>query len=100
MNVLSIFIANWHSSISQLTMNLRLIYSLPPWVPTTSYLTEPHWLPVKARVEFNIYLLVFKFDELSYLVNLLNLKNFYLGIGLRTHDEPFLLKVPKATFEH
>ena len=28
----------------------RLIYSLPPQVPTTPFLMKLHWLPVKARV--------------------------------------------------
>ena len=34
----------------------RIIYSLPASINTTSYLTELHWLPVKARNEFKICL--------------------------------------------
>ena len=38
----------------------RLIFSLPPRVPTTRYLIELHWLPIKARVEFKICLTAYK----------------------------------------
>ena len=32
----------------------RLIFNLPPKVPTTSSLIGLHWLPLKARIEFKI----------------------------------------------
>ena len=38
----------------------RLIFKLPPRVPTTSSLIELHCLPLKARVEFKICLIAFK----------------------------------------
>ena len=37
---------------SVLNRAARLIFNLPPTVPTTSSLTELHWLPLKARIEF------------------------------------------------
>ena len=47
----------------------RLIFNLPPRVPTTSSLIELHWLPLKARIEFKICLITFKalkFKQPSY----------------------------------
>ena len=38
----------------------RLIFNLPPTVPTTSSLIELHGLPLKARTEFKICLITFK----------------------------------------
>ena len=72
----------------------RLIYSLPPSVPTTSssYLTELHWLSVKARIEFKICVLAFealKLGKPKYLADFLNLQNVHMGMGLRTSDDPF-----------
>ena len=37
---------------SVLNRAARLIFNLPPRVPTTSSLIELHWLPLKARIEF------------------------------------------------
>ena len=45
---------------SVLNRAARLIFNLPPKVPTTSSLTELHWLPLKARIEFNICLITLK----------------------------------------
>ena len=36
---------------SVLNRAARLIFNLPPRVPTTSSLIELHWLPLKARIE-------------------------------------------------
>ena len=77
----------------------RFIHSLPPRVPTT-YLTELHWPPDKARMEFKIWLLAFKalkFGEPKYLADLFSLQNVYVSMGLRTSDDPFQLEVPRAT---
>ena len=63
---------------SVINRSVRLICSLPPRVPTTQYLIELHWLPVKARIEFKICLLAFKalkFGQPRYLANLLSLQN-------------------------
>ena len=38
----------------------RLIYSLSPRVHITPFLIDLHWLPVKARIEFKICLIVYK----------------------------------------
>ena len=51
---------------SVVNRSARLIYSLSPWVPTTSHLTELHWSPLKERIELKICLLAFnalKFGE-------------------------------------
>ena len=73
--------------------------SIPPRVPTTSYLIEPHWLPVKVRIEFKICLWAFKslkFGEPKHLADLLNLQNVQVGMGLRFSDDSFRLEVPRA----
>ena len=43
---------------SVLNRAARLIFNLPPRVPTTSSLNELHWLPLKARIQFKISLLL------------------------------------------
>ena len=45
---------------SVLNRGARLIFNLPPRVPTISSLIELHWLPLKARIEFKICLITFK----------------------------------------
>ena len=53
----------------------RLIFNLPPRVPTTSSFIELHWLPLKARIEFKICLITFKalkFNQPSYIRGLLS----------------------------
>ena len=55
---------------SVLNRAARLIFNLPPRVPTTSSLIELHWLPLKARIEFKICLITFKalkFNQPSYI---------------------------------
>ena len=42
---------------SVLNSAARLIFNLPPRVPTISSLTELHWLPLRARIEFKPLLL-------------------------------------------
>ena len=87
---------------SVINRSVRLICSLPPRVPTTQYLIELHWLPVKARIEFKICLLAFKalkFGQPKYLANLLSLQNVPLGMDLRTSDDPYRLEEPRATSE-
>ena len=54
---------------SVLNRAARLIFNLPPRVPTTSSLIELHRLPLKARIEFKICLITFKalkFNQPSY----------------------------------
>ena len=55
---------------SVLNRAARLIFYLPPRVPTTSSLIDLHWLPLKARIEFEICLITFKalkFNQPSYI---------------------------------
>ena len=87
---------------SVINKSARFIYSLHLRVPTTSYLIELHWLPVKAKIQFEICLLAFKalkFGEPKYLADLLSLQNVHVDTGLRTSDDPFRQEVPRATHE-
>ena len=60
---------------SVLNRAARLIFNLPPRVPTTSSLIELHWLPLEARIEFKICFIAFKalkFNQPSYIRELLS----------------------------
>ena len=60
---------------SVLNRAARLLFNLPPRVPTTSSLIELHWLPLKARIECKICLITFKalkFNQPSYIRELLS----------------------------
>ena len=76
----------------------RLIYKLPPFTSISPYLYELHWLPVIARIEFKINLLVFralKSDEPEYLRDLLENYKTQSNVILRAADDPNLLVVPR-----
>ena len=80
----------------------RLIYSLPPQVPTTPFLTKLHWLPVKARVEFKICLITFralKFNQPLYIREFLRLPPVESVMSLRSSDDPYHLHVPRTVGE-
>ena len=77
----------------------RLIFNLSPIEPTSQYLIQLHWLPLKARVEFKICLLVYKtlkYGEPKYLFNLLQPYSNVSTMSLRTSDDMFRLNEPKA----
>ena len=62
----------------------RLIFNLPPRVPTTSSLIELHWLPLKARIEFKICLITFKalkFNQPSYIRELFSFSSHESTLG-------------------
>ena len=76
----------------------RLIYNLPPFTSTSSYLYELHWLPIKARIEFKICLLVFKclkHNQPAYLNELFIRYTPQSNVILRAADDPYLLIVPR-----
>ena len=78
----------------------RLIHNLPPFTSISPYLYELHWLPVIARIEFKICLLVFKalkFDEPLYLKDLLLNYQTHSNAILRSADDPNLLIVPRLS---
>ena len=80
----------------------RLIFNLPPRVPTTSSLIELHWLPLKARIEFKICLITFKalkFNQPSYIRELLSFSSHKSTLGLRSADDPYHLHEPRAIGE-
>ena len=80
----------------------RLIYSLPPQVPTTPFMMKLHWLPVKARVEFKICLITFralKFNQPLYIRELLSLPPVEPVMSLRSSDDRCHLCEPRAVGE-
>ena len=80
----------------------RLIFNLPPIAPTTSSLIELHWLPIKARVEFKICLITYKalkFNQPSYIREMLTLSSLGSELGLRSGDDPYQLCEPRAPGE-
>ena len=87
---------------SVLNRAARLIFNLPPRVPTTSSLIELHWLPLKARIEFKICLITFKplkFNQPSYIRELLSFSSHESTLGLRSADDPCHLHEPRAIGE-
>ena len=87
---------------SVLNRAARLVYSLPPWTPTTPFLIDLHWLPIKARIEFKICLIVFKalkFNQPSYIRELLHPLTYDSTIGLRSTDDRCRLHEPRAVGE-
>ena len=80
----------------------RLIFNLSPRVPTTSSLTELHWLPLKARIEFKICLITskaLKFNQPSYIRELLSFSSHESTLGLKSADDPYCLHEPRAIGE-
>ena len=87
---------------SVLNRAARLIFSLPPRVPTTPFLIELHWLPIKARIEFKICLIVFKalkFGQPVYIRELLCAPARESVLPLRSSDDPYRLLEPRAIGE-
>ena len=73
-----------------------------PKVPTTSSLTELQWLPLKARIEFKKCLITFKalkFNQPSYIRELLSFSSHESTLGLQSADDPYRLHEPSATGE-
>ena len=80
----------------------RLIYSLPPQVPTTPFLMKLHWFSVKARVEFKICFIAFralKFNQLLYIRELLSLAPVEPVMSLWSSNGPYHLCEPRAVGE-
>jgi len=84
---------------SVLNRSARLIFGLPARTPTTSYLIQLHWLPIKARVEFKVCLLTFKIlkhGQPKYLADLVQRPLVRSGVGLRHDDDLLRLYEPAA----
>ena len=80
----------------------RLIFNLLPRVPTTSSLIELHWLPLKARIEFKMCLITFKalkFNQPSYIKELLSFSSHESTLGFRSADDPYRLHKTRAIGE-
>ena len=87
---------------SVLNRAARLIFNVPPRVPSTSSLIELHWLPLKARIEFKICLITFKalkFNQPSYIRELLSFSSHESTLGLRSADDPCRLHEPRGIEE-
>ena len=87
---------------SVLNRTARVIFNLPPRVPTTSSLIELHLLPLKARIEFKICLITFKalkFSQPSYIKELLPLSSHESTLGLQSVDDLYRLHEPRAIGE-
>ena len=103
-NVLFLGLPSYILKKLQSVMNrcARLIFSLPPRVPTTRSLIELHWLPIRARVEFKVCLIVFKalkFNQPKYIVDLLSYPDNGNHVTLRSSDDPYRLFEPRAVHE-
>ena len=87
---------------SVLNRAARLVLLLPPRTSTTPSLIELHWLPVKARIEFKVCLLVYKalkHQEPKYILELLiPFRN--ASMALRSSDDPHRLVEPHAIQGH
>jgi len=78
---------------------VRLICSLNPWDHVTPSLIALHWLPIKARIEYKVCLMVFKVLKLKqpeYLLDLLQPASNNLDISLRSEDDSLRLQEPRA----
>ena len=87
---------------SVLNRAARLIFNLVPRVPTTSSLIELHWLPLTARIEFKICLITFKalkFNQPSYIRELLSFSSHESTLNLRSADDPYRLHEPRVSGE-
>ena len=84
---------------SVLNRAARLVCGIPPMTPTTSYLMELHWLPVKARIEFKLCLITFKvlkFGEPRYLADLVMFSPSHPGVAVRHDSDNLRLVEPRA----
>lgn len=87
---------------SVLNKAARLVFSAPLRTPTTSFLMEFHWLPVKARVEFKICVMTFKvikFGKPGYLSQLSLPASRDSVIVLRSGDDPYHLNETRVVQE-
>ena len=76
----------------------RIIYQLPRRHPTSDLLVSLHWLPIDKRIQFKILLYAFKvLNGLSptYLNDCITI---YVPLreGLRSHNDPNRLAIPKS----
>ena len=70
--------------------------------PTTRFLIKLHWLPIKARIEFKICLIVFKtlrFGQPKYIADMLSPPVTISHLTLRSDDDPYRLHEPRAVDE-
>ena len=63
---------------------------------------ELHWLPIRARIEFKICLLVYKairFKQPKYIFDLISSPETETEMLLRSSDDPYRLSEPRAVNE-
>ena len=69
----------------------KLILSVAPRVPTTRFFIKLHWLPIKARIECKICLIVFKalrFGQPKYIADMLSPPITISDLTLHSDDDP------------
>ena len=78
---------------SVLNRAARLIFNLSARVPTTSSLIELHWLPLKQELNLKCFITfkALKFNQPSYIRELLSFSFHESTSGLRTTDDPYRL---------
>ena len=77
---------------------VRFIYNLKRRDRVKPYMKQLHFLPVRERISYKLALLTFKAIHgiaPSYMTELINLKNPNKVYGLRTNDNPYILKYHK-----
>ena len=87
---------------SIMNKSARLIFSVAPRVPTTRFLIKLHWLPIKARIEFKICLIVFKalkFGQPKYIADMLSPPVTISHLTLRSDNDPYRLHEPRTVDE-
>ena len=87
---------------SIMNKSARLIFSVAPRVHITQFLIKLHWLPIKARIEFKICLIVFKalrFGQPKYIADMLSPPVAISHLTLRSDDDPYRLHESRAVGE-
>ena len=99
----SVFLGFPKTILSKLQLILnkaaRLIVGIKPWDRITPILIALHWLPITARIEYKVCLLVFKtlkFRQPAYLCDLLIPYQNNSELSLRSSDVPYRLLEPSA----
>ena len=80
----------------------RLIAGTPPRERITQVLIELHWLPIKARIVFKIYVLTYtalNTGKPAYLRNKLSKFTTELGVSIRYSHDPHRLDEPRMNKE-
>ena len=95
-------VSSWRGSSLFWTEQQGLYSTCPLGFQPPYHLLELHWLPFKARIGFKICLITFKalkFNQPSYIRELLSFSSHESTLGLRSADDPYHLHEPRAIGE-